>query len=260
MPTVTMAIQYLPRYGSQRSTENFHGGVKLDTCQVQVLLFADDTVLITEREEDLQHNIRALQTAVKEHKLAVNWTKTNTMSIGREITGCKVEVDGHNVENVSEAVYLGVKFSEDGRMKGELERRIGIGMSTVGAMKAKVFENRGLSWKAKMQVYNAMVVPMMTYGCESWVLREKEKSRLQATEMSILRKVAGVTRMDHIRNEEIRHRLQQRLIVDVVRERRERWRVKLMVNPESLVERVMVGEIEGRRPRGRPRKRWGDAF
>ena len=239
---------------------NFHGGVKLDTCQVQVLLFADDTVLVTEREEDLQHNIRALQTAVKEHKLAVNWTKTNTMAIGREITGCKVEVDGHNVENVSEAVYLGVKFSEDGRMEGELERRIGIGMSTVGAMKAKVFENRGLSWKAKMQVYNAMVVPMMTYGCESWVLREKEKFRLQATEMSILRKVAGVTRIDHIRNEEIRHRLQQRSIVDVVRERRERWRVKVMEKPESLVERVMVGEIEGRRPRGRPRKRWGDAF
>ena len=166
----------------------------------------------------------------------------------------------HNGENVSEAVYLGVKFSEDGRMEGELERRIGIGMSTVGAMKAKVFENRGLSWKAKMQVYNAMVVPMMTYGCESWVLREKEKSRLQATEMSILRKVAGVTRIDHIRNEEIRHRLQQRSIVDVVRERRERWRVKVMEKPESLVERVMVGEIEGRRPRGRPRKRWGDAF
>ena len=62
---------------------NFLGGVKLDTCQVQVLLFADDTVLITEREEDLQDNIRALQTAVKEHKLAVNWTKTNTMAIGR---------------------------------------------------------------------------------------------------------------------------------------------------------------------------------
>ena len=77
-----------------------------------------------------------------------------------------------------------------------------------------------------------------------------------------LRKVAGLTRMDHIRNEEIRHRLQQRWIVDViVRERRERWRVKVMEKPESLVEKVMVGEIEGRRPRGRPRKRWwGNAF
>ena len=91
-------------------------------------------------------------------------------------------------------------------MDGELERRIGTEMSTVGAMKAKVFENKGLSWKAKMKVYNAMVVSMMINGCESWV---------QAMKMSILRKVAGVT--DHIRNEEIRHRLQQRSIVDVMR-------------------------------------------
>ena len=91
-------------------------------------------------------------------------------------------------------------------------------------------------------------------------IEEKEKSRLQATEMSVLRKAAGVTRMDHIRNEEIRHRLQQRLIVDVVRERRERWRVKVTEKPEGLVERVMAGEVEERRPRGRPRKRWGDPF
>ena len=34
------------------------------------------------------------------------------------------------------------------------------------------------------------------------------KSRQQAMEMSILRRVAGVTRMDHIRNVEIRERLQ----------------------------------------------------
>ena len=153
----------------------------------------------------------------------------------------------------SEAVYLGVKFSEDGRMEGELEKRIGMALSTFGAMKAKVFGNRGLSQKAKVQVYNAMGVPVMTYGCESWVLREKEKSRLQATEMSVLRRIVGVTRMDHIR-------LQQRSIVDVVRERRESWRVKVMEKSGSLAERVMAGEVEGRRPRGRPRKRWGDPF
>ena len=70
------------------------------------------------------------------------------------------------MENASEAVCLGVKFSDDGRMEGELERRIGIAMSTVGAMKEKVFGNRGLSCKVKLQVYDAMVVPMFTYGCE----------------------------------------------------------------------------------------------
>ena len=70
--------------------------------------------------------------------------------------------------------------------------------------------------------------------------------------MSILKRAAGVTRMDHIRNEEIRHRLQQKSIVDVFRERREKWRVKVTEKLESLVERVMVGEKEGRQPKGRP--------
>ena len=43
----------------------------------------------------------------------------NTMAISRETTGCKVEVEGHNVDNVREAVYLGLKFSEDEKIEGE---------------------------------------------------------------------------------------------------------------------------------------------
>ena len=38
-----------------------------------------------------------------------------------------------------------------------------------------------------------MPAPMMMYGCKLWVLKEKEKVRLQATEMSVLTAV-GVTR------------------------------------------------------------------
>ena len=65
-------------------------------------------------------------------------------------------------------MYLGVKFSAEGRMEGELDRRIGMAMSAVGAMQ-KVFGSRELSKKAKVEVYNAMVVSMITYSCESWV-------------------------------------------------------------------------------------------
>ena len=44
--------------------------------------------------------------------------------------------------------------------------------------------------------------------------------------MSVLRKIAGVTKLDCIRDEEIRCRLQKRLIMEVVKERREKWRLK----------------------------------
>ena len=88
--------------------------------------------------------------------------------------------------------------------------------------------------------------------------REREKTRLQASEMSVLRKIAGLTRLDCIRNEETRRRLQQRSIVEVVKDRREKWQAKVMEKTESLVEKVMTGEVEGGRSRGRPRKRWRD--
>ena len=101
---------------------------------------------------------------------------------------------------------------------------------------------------------------MLTYGCESWVLREREKARLQATEMSVPWKVTEVSRLDCIRSEHIRCRLQQRSIVQVVQERRETWRVKVTEKPGSLVEQIMTGEVEGRRPWERPRKRWQDEF
>ena len=84
---------------------------------------------------------------------------------------CIIEVEEHSVESVEEVVCLGVKYSADGRMEGELDRRIGMAMSVVGAMQKKVVRSRELSMKAKL--YNAMVVPMITYGCEAWMLRER---------------------------------------------------------------------------------------
>ncbi len=52
-----------------------------------------------------------------------------------------------------------------------------------------------------------MTIPTLTHGCEVWVLTEREKSRLQETEMRMLRKIAGVSRLDHVRNETVRERL-----------------------------------------------------
>ena len=58
------------------------------------------------------------------------------------------------------------------------------------------------------------------------VAEREGKTRLPASEMSVLRKTAGVTRLDCIRNEEIRCRLELRSIMEVVKERREKLRLK----------------------------------
>ena len=158
-------------------------------------MFADDTVLLAESEEDLKWNVEKLHEALKRHKLQVNWSKSNTLSMifSRAPTECNLEIEGERVQNVKETVYLGVKLSEDGKLESEVERRIGMTMQAVGAMK-KVYESREISREAKVAVFKAVAFPTLTYGCESWVLREREKSGLQAAEMRVLRKIAGVSR------------------------------------------------------------------
>ena len=78
--------------------------------------------------------------------------------------------------------------------------------------------------------------------------------------MSVLKRIVEVTKINCIRSEDIRQRHQQKANVDVVRKRRESRRNKVMENTGSLAEKVMIGEVEGRRSMGRPRKKWTYAF
>ena len=50
------------------------------------------------------------------------------------------------------------------------------------------------------------IVSAVTYGAETWGLREAERRRLNVFEMKNLRPMVGVTRWDRINNEEIRRR------------------------------------------------------
>ena len=78
-----------------------------------------------------------------------------------------------------------------------------------------------------VDVYNALIVPTMTYGAESWVLKKREKERVQTMEVRVLRKIAVVCRINHVRNEVIREQgLGQEEIVDKVCRKREAWKTR----------------------------------
>ena len=77
-------------------------------------------------------------------------------------------------------------------------------------------------------------------------------------EMGYLRKVEGVTRLDRVLNEDIRRRLGVEAVLAVADWKKE-WRVRIEgMSQERLVRRVFKEDVSGRRPRGRPRKKWID--
>ena len=69
----------------------------------------------------------------------------------------------------------------------------------------------------------------------------------------------GVTKLDKIRNERIRGATKVGEITKKVQERRLKWYGHVMRRDENYVgRRAMVMKVQGRRQRGRPKRRWLD--
>ena len=95
---------------------------------------------------------------------------------------------------------------------------------------------------------------------EVWVMTERIRSRIQADEMSFLRRVAGISLRDRVRSSVTRERLGvEPLLLCLERWSQLRWFGHLVrMPPKRLPRKVLDARPTGRRPRGRPKTRWKD--
>ena len=64
----------------------------------------------------------------------------------------------------------------------------------------------------KRILYERIVLPTVLYGAETWDFNFREKRRLDVIEIKCLRNICGVTDRNRIRNEEVRRRVEYKLI------------------------------------------------
>ena len=108
-----------------------------------------------------------------------------------------------------------------------------------------------------MKVFKVIYRPILTYGSESWILTQRQKSKITAVEMRYLRRVKGVTRKDRIRNEHIREELEIIPILDFIEQKQLGWWGHLIrLKERTPVIQVWESRTQGRRKRGRPKKTW----
>ena len=187
----------------------------------------------------------------------MNWEKTEVMKVEKERGHCCVEVGDRRLELVEVVKYLEAMISGDGRIEEEIRSRIGKAARGIGVLNEPVWKRKELSRRTKLRVYNTIVVPTLVYGSEMWVLNKQQESAIQAVEMRVLRQIAEKRMVDRVRNVEIREELKQEGVLEKVKRSQVRWREALAkMGPESIVRRVYEAEMEGRRGRGQPRRKW----
>ena len=77
--------------------------------KVNILLYADDLIILAHSEEELQKKVDILQTFCKNNKLEINEKKTKTMVFnrGNNICKAKIYINKLLIENLKEIKYLG---------------------------------------------------------------------------------------------------------------------------------------------------------
>jgi hypothetical protein len=122
---------------------------------------------------------------------------------------------------------------------------------------------RLLSQKIKIEIYRTIILPVDFYGCKNWSLTLREERRLKVFENRVLRRVFGPKRDEvtgewrKLHNEELSDLYSLPNIVRVAKSRRMRWVGNVArIGEDRGVHRVLVGKPEGKRPLGRPRRRW----
>ena len=244
-------------------------------------LFADDTVLFAESEQELQRVVNEFYNVCMRRNLKVNCDKSKVMVFERrkvEVIDfdtqyriqveneerCKIVMGGKCLEEVKEFKYLGTVLCKHGSMEGEMRERAVKGRQVIGSL-SRIMRGRNVSVSVKKGLRDSIVLPTLTYGCETWTWNEMHQARIRAVEMSYLRGASGRTWQDMESNENVYERFGMESkgvgikcgVVEWVKRNSLRWfgHVERM-QKENLAKRVYNSEIEGRGVRGRPPVRW----
>ena len=186
--------------------------------------------------------------------MKISTAKTEVLHLSRNPDQCVLQVNGATLKHVEKFKYLGVAFTSDGRQDEELDTRIGKASAVMRALHYSVVMKRELSKKAKLSIFKAVFVPILTYGHESWVMTERMRSQVQASEMRFLRRIEGVALFNKVRSSEIRKSLNIEPLLLRIERSQLRWFGHVSRMPqERLTKQALHAKANGRRPVGRPR-------
>ncbi|KAI5703877.1 hypothetical protein M8J76_001061 [Diaphorina citri] len=187
-------------------------GIPIDReHNVIALLYADDLVLLSNKEEELQKMLNVLEEYCNLNKLEVNVEKTKIVVFrrkGKLRSNLKFHYRQIPVEIVPSYVYLGVIFTSGLCFSENVKKFINKTMGAISTVNSLWARTKTYNWEANKIVYNSVIKSILLYGAEVWGLRyleELEKPQVKYlksllylprnTPNYIVRKETGMSKM-----------------------------------------------------------------
>ena len=81
------------------------------------------------------------------------------------------QIDGETVETVADFILWGSKITADGDCNHEIKRHLPLGRKVMTNLDS-ILKSRDITLPTKVHLVNAMVFPVVMYGCESWTRKK----------------------------------------------------------------------------------------
>ena len=101
------------------------------------------------------------------------------------------QIDGEMMETVRNFILGGSKINADGDCSHEIKRCLLLGRKARTNLDS-LLKSRDITLPTKVCLVQAMVFPVVMYGCESWTVKKAEHRRIDAFELRCWRRCLRV--------------------------------------------------------------------
>ena len=168
--------------------EEAQAGIKIAGRNINNLRYADDITFMEESEEELKSLLMKIKEEREKVGLKLNIQKTKIMA-SSPITSW--QIDGETVEKVADFIWGGSKITADGDCSHEIKRCLLLRRKVITNLDS-IFKSRDITLPTKVCPVEAMVFPVVMYGCESWTVKKAEHQRIDAFELWCWRRLLRV--------------------------------------------------------------------
>ena len=154
-------------------------GIKISGRNINNLIYADDTTLMAESEEELKSLFMKVKEESEKYGLTLSFQKTKIM-----LSSCNIswQIDGETVETVTDFIFLGSKITADGDCSHEIKRFLLFNRKTMTNLDS-VLKIKDTTLPTNIHIVKATVFPVVMNGCESWTINKAEHKRTDAFEL-----------------------------------------------------------------------------
>ena len=149
--------------------DDLQAGLKIAGRNIHNLRYTDDTTLMAESKE-----LKSLLMKVKEESekvgLKLNIQKTKIMSSGL-ITSW--QIDGETIETVTDFILRASKIIAHGDCSHEIKRHFPLVRKAMANLDS-ILKSTESTFPTNVHLVKAMVLPVVIYGCESWIIKKAE--------------------------------------------------------------------------------------